>query len=212
MKWDVFLQIQEICDELGIRPIIGVVPDNRDPNLAVDTPNQDFWSIIRQLSQHKWIVAQHGYQHIYNDNKSEFRGLSYEDQYAKIQRGKQILEKQLGFSPTWWMAPAHSFDDVTCSVLRDLQFTHVTDGAALFPYEDKGLVWVPQQLWKPRTMPFGTWTICLHPNTMSQQDLDALFAFLRTHAEQFHNVSFTPKTSMLRIPFQIVWNAIRALY
>lgn len=212
MKWDAFLQIQNICHELGIKPIIGIVPDNQDANLIIDAPNQDFWKHMRKLSVEGWIIAQHGFQHIYNESKTEFRGLSYKDQYVKIHSGQRILEKKLGHSPRWWMAPAHSFDDVTCAVLRDLQFTHITDGAALFPYEHKGLVWVPQQLWRPRTMPFGTWTICLHPNTMSQQDLDALFAFLRAHTEQFHNVSFTSKTSISRIPFQIVWNAIRALY
>lgn len=36
---------------------------------------------------------------------------------------------------------------------------------SLYPYRDaRGIMWVPQQLWRFRKMLFGIWTICLHVN------------------------------------------------
>ena len=33
MDWEKFLAFKEILDTFGIKPLIGVVPDNRDENL-----------------------------------------------------------------------------------------------------------------------------------------------------------------------------------
>ena len=41
----------------------------------------------------------------------------------------------------------------------------ISDGLSLFPhrdFENKNVVWVPQQLWRFRYVPFGIWTICIH--------------------------------------------------
>jgi hypothetical protein len=34
------------------------------------------------------------------------------------------------------------------------------------------LLWVPQQIWRFRRVPFGLWTVCLHPNRWDEGDIE----------------------------------------
>ena len=63
MDWEKFLEFKALLDEHGIRPLIGVVPDNRDENLnrGAETgkaPGRekigDFWEYIRALQNEGW--------------------------------------------------------------------------------------------------------------------------------------------------------------
>ncbi len=214
MKWAPFIRIMDLCIKLNIHPVLGVVPDNQDPKLQIETTRSDFWEHIRSYESQGAIIAQHGYQHRYVTKNagiiginaySEFAGLSYNDQYEKIQRGKQMLEERLGTSPKWWMAPAHSLDEATCNALHELGFTYITDGIALYPYKEHGLTWVPQQLWSPRVMPTGVWTLCTHTNTISDNSLESLLSFMKEHQADFQNISFASKRSLFTTPMRLAW-------
>ena len=179
MNWENFDKIEKIFDKFWIKPILWVVPDNKDKNLDRFQQIEDFWWKIKSLEKKWWIVAQHWYQHkyctenswiIWLNKRSEFAWLSYKDQYEKIKKWKDILEKNLEINIKWWMAPANSFDNITCKVLKDLWFTHITDWIALFPFQKYWLNWLPQQIWKPKNQLFWIWTICLHIN-----DYDKIF-------------------------------------
>ncbi|HLC49409.1 MAG TPA: DUF2334 domain-containing protein [Candidatus Andersenbacteria bacterium] len=207
MRRSSFERIRAVCDSLNIKPIIGIIPDNQDPKLIVDQEWPDFWPTMRMLADHGWIVAQHGYQHLYNEYKTEFAGLPYDHQLRKITEGKKIIAEKIGHIPTWFMAPAHSYDKTTCAVLKKLHFTHITDGIAPYPFIKNELIHVPQQLWRPRSMPFGLWTICLHPNTMSIKEIHNLIAFMESHKEQFLDISLEPQSSPVTIPMQIAWKS-----
>lgn len=43
MNWENFSRIQKICDTYNIKPIIGVVPDNKDRRLDAYERIGDFW-------------------------------------------------------------------------------------------------------------------------------------------------------------------------
>ena len=81
MDWKKFNDFKELLDEYGIKPLIGVVPDNQDDNLerreenrgnGADWIPKDFWGYIRQLQEQGWVVAMHGYQHIYTQKKAVY--------------------------------------------------------------------------------------------------------------------------------------------
>jgi len=214
MNWSNFLKLLAIFEKYDIKPILGVIPDNQDKKLSVNPPQEDFWKIIRDLYQKKWIIAQHGYQHSYVtkksgiiglNNYSEFSNLSYEEQFKKIKRGKEILENYIGSPVSWWMAPAHSFDKNTCKALKELNFQYITDGVALFPFKKYGLNWIPQQIWKPQKKLFGTWTICIHPNGINDTFIKQLDSFIASNLTALNNVSFTPKKSILNLVFIPYW-------
>ena len=183
MKWDIWLKLEEILDKYDVKPIIGVIPDCKDPKLQFQEPKKDFWDWIKNLSQKGWYIAMHGYQHLYQtkdggliglNNYSEFAGLPYEVQAEKIYKAWEIFIHN-GIKPKIWMAPAHSFDINTLKALKEhTEIEYITDGFAIFPFTLYGFKWIPQQLWRFRKFPFGVWTICLHPNNMTFYDLEKL--------------------------------------
>lgn len=194
MNSENFSRLKDMLHQHDIKPIIGIIPDNADPKLMTEQPKDTFWMDMKSLSEKGWIIAQHGYRHEYItpnggllgiNQKSEFAGLSYERQLEKIALGKKILEERLGRSITWWMAPAHSFDENTCRALVDLQFKYISDGIALTPFQRFGLTWIPQQLWQPKKKLYGLFTICLHPDTMTPEFFTKLSLFLEQERGNF---------------------------
>jgi hypothetical protein len=78
------------------------------------------------------------------------------------------------------MSPAHTCDFNTLEAL--IQVTPIrliTDGIAIEPFVFKNITFVPQQLWWPENKKTGTWTICLHPNTMKKKNIIELSGILK---------------------------------
>lgn len=179
MNWTTWEQVEQILQRYQVRPILSVVPDNRDPHLQVNPPRADFWEWVRCRHQDGWTIAIHGYQHLYETShagilgihpRSEFAGLPLEKQREKLRTSLAIFhENQL--HPTVFVAPSHSFDALTLRVLKENDIDVLSDGFFLHPVRWYGLVWLPQQMWRFREMPVGIWTICFHHNTFGQTDL-----------------------------------------
>jgi len=186
MNWDKFNQIRGIFETYQICPLLGVVPDNRDDKLRIQDKNEDFWDIIRDLQRQGWSIAQHGTYHQYVTEEcgmlglkkaSEFAGLSYEEQYAKLEAGKQALEDH-GIDTDIFMAPGHTYDRNTVKALYSLGFRVVTDGLYTSPYYFDNLLFVPCRLQEYRNIK-GIDTICLHSNLMTEAEIKELEAFCK---------------------------------
>jgi len=189
-------QCADLIEEFALKPILAVVPDNRDPLLEVSPPEPAFWDEMRKLERAGAAIALHGYRHVKNSNSggflplhraSEFAGIDFETQRDWIREGLKVLRDR-GLSPRLWSAPWHSFDRNTLAALKEEGITVLSDGFARAPVLRGGLVWIPQQLWAPVPMRNGLWTICLHPNTMESAEMSELQSFLRAHAGQFTSV------------------------
>lgn len=185
MDWDNFYRLMDFFEKYSIKPLLGIIPFNKDPKLNANPHSDKFWDIMRELhNQNKAEFAQHGYEHLYVTNdrgilgkcylpQSEFAGLGYQEQYNKIVSGRKILQKE-GIYTDIWMAPAHTMDLNTVKALAKLGFKMVTDGIAVYPYCYKGLLFVPQQLWEYRYWPMGVATICLHINDQSEDVISGI--------------------------------------
>ena len=87
-----------------------------------------------------------------------------------------------GGEPTVWIVPGHSFDkDALVALKRETDIEIISDGIARNCFINDGFYWIPQQLWWFRKMPFGTYTICLHPNTMTTRGFQQLEQALRKY-------------------------------
>ena len=169
--------------DLDIKPIVAVVPDNGDPSLMVDPPDPSFWDSVRRWQDLGWTIAVHGHRHVYVtddpgivrlNRRSEFAGLPRDDQRDKLEAALAIFDRE-GVEGPSWVAPSHSFDRATLSVLRELEIDTISDGLFRLPHRDpEGPFWVPQQLWRFRQMPPGVWTVCSHPNTMTPDGVRGL--------------------------------------
>lgn len=177
MDWKVWEQIEPVLNKHGIKPIIAVVPDNRDPELIMEPARADFWEKVRAWQKMGWTVALHGHQHLYTtkhsgltkiNNYSEFVGLSYEEQRNKLEQGLKIFAEH-GVRANTWVAPAHSFDELTVKALLELGISTISDGYYFWPIKRLGATWIPQQLWRFRRMPAGLWVVCFHHNEFVEQ-------------------------------------------
>jgi hypothetical protein len=84
--------------------------------------------------------------------------------------------------PEVWVAPAHTFDENTLRALKSLDIHAISDGFQIWPHTDhEGFFWIPQQLGAFYSMPFGTWTVCIHP----QDRLYSNLATFRQKIERF---------------------------
>ena len=187
MDWNKFNLLCKLFDDYQLCPLLCVVPCNKDPHLNIGSHLASFWDSMRMLKEKGWAIGQHGYTHslctknrglLRAGNWSEFAGLSYEEQCEKIKKGKLLLKEE-GLNADIWIAPAHTFDYVTLQALCDNGFRYVSDGLSLFPYEERGLKFIPCQRGAPKYIfKYGLWTICIHPNHITPDDILKLKRFI----------------------------------
>lgn len=193
MHRDRWLRLQEMLREFGVRPILALVPENRDPELAVSPPDAQFWDTMRAMESAGAAIALHGFRHVCVrrgggllplSRSGEFAGVPLAVQQEWIRRGLAILRGK-GLTPKLWVAPRHNFDASTLRALRGEGIFYLSDGLMREPTARGGMMWIPQQLWSPVEKSTGLWTICVHPNTLEQRGIHRLREFLMTHAAQF---------------------------
>jgi predicted deacetylase len=177
--------IEAMLDELGIQPLVAIVPDNRHPELMHSPAAPDFWERAKAWEERGWTIAMHGLHHLYHSvdrrrlilplyDHSEFGGLPEPAQAALLRQSWALFEAH-GIRPTVWIAPSHSFDGATVRALRsETPIRIISDGLSIDYFFEDGFVWLPQQLWKPEPRRRGLWTICLHPNGMDDTAIDDL--------------------------------------
>jgi predicted deacetylase len=210
MDWERFWALLRLFQRNRVKPLLGIVPDNRDKKLDRQKPEPQFWETMCLLVERGLVeIAQHGYQHIltrtsenallkHNENRrverSEFAEYSHQEQLERIMKGREIL-KDRGLATDYWFAPNHSFDLTTLNALKTAGFTAVSDGIALLPYKYRGLIFIPQQLWRPAWVPTGVFTICLHSNEITNREVKSIRQFLRTPV---HMTSFDTEVRSFR--------------
>lgn len=205
--WDSF---EPLLVEYGIRPILAVVPDNRDPELVHDLADCEFWSLMRRWEHSGAVIALHGYRHLCQSSGhpllplhryTEFAGVDEGTQRAWIEEGLAILRRH-GLHPQLFVAPRHGFDKATLRALRAVGIGVISDGFGRRPFLRDGVTWIPQQLWKPAAQRNGLWTICLHSNSTPNAEVLLLRDFLRANASQFISV---PEALSLQMTTSIGW-------
>ena len=193
-RWD---RMESLLDHYGIKPMVGVIPHNEDPEQNVNPEDECFWDKVKNWTNKGWEIALHGYNHCYLSNdglkglnpmwqRSEFAGLSIDAQRKKIKDGISIMRKH-EVNPLFFFAPSHTFDENTLTALReesDIRF--ISDTIALRPYHYKDFTFSPQIVGSARHMPLsGIYTFCYHPNTMNDSNFKELESFIKEYQRSF---------------------------
>jgi hypothetical protein len=178
----------------GIRSIIAIVPENADPALARLPPDPSFWQRARSWALARHMIGLHGWSHVLRPSprglvpiqpRSEFVGLPIAEQRRRVSAGVRAFAAN-GIVPEAWVAPAHGFDTSTLQALRlESEIRVISDGLTGRAVRREDFVWLPQQLWRPRVMRNGLWTICLHPNEMDDGAIRAVDAFAKSRVSSF---------------------------
>jgi predicted deacetylase len=178
-KWNA---IEKILERLDIKPIVAVIPNNCDHTLHYSRKNKNFWKTVKRWQNKGWLIGMHGYKHNFHYiersklllpfyDRSEFAGLDFKLQCTLIKKAYDKFARR-SITPILWIAPAHSFDEITLDALREVtNIRIVSDGIFLSTIKYQNFTFIPQQLWDVKKKFFGVWTICLHPNTMSYKDI-----------------------------------------
>lgn len=175
-------------DNFGIKPLLGIVPLCNDPELMFEPSHIDFWEQMRKLKLKGYLIAMHGVTHVYdssgkgilNRGKSEFVGHSYEEQFNKIKRGKEVMKAE-GLDTDIFFAPSHSYDNNTLKALYDNGFKYVSDGKSNKPYVSHGIKAIPcihgGLLRSGRIRKRGIYTAVIHTSewVAKNQNAESLF-------------------------------------
>lgn len=196
-------RMEDILDKYGVRPLVGIIPANSDPETMIDVEDYQFWEKVHKWTAKGWIMALHGYNHVCITHegginpvhqRSEFAGLGYEEQAEKITKGYQLLEEH-GVEPQYFFAPSHTFDRITLKAIKDsTPIRKISDFIATKPYKKDDFTIVPCQMGKLREMPIsGYWCACYHPNNMNDEEFETLENFLKATAKHFISFDELPK-------------------
>ena len=190
-KW---LRMEQLLDKYSIKPIVGVIPDCKDPEMDQYMYDDEFWERVRGWISKGWKIALHGYEHIYCtedgginpvNKRSEFAGVPLDEQKKKIKNGLEIFRKH-GIVPRIFFAPSHTFDENTIKALKEeSDIRIISDTIANDVYYNKGIYFVPQQSGRCRKLPFKVITFCYHPNAMTDIDFRILDTFLKNYHSDF---------------------------
>lgn len=186
---DRWMRVLELVLNRGWRPLIAVVPQNADPDLKRAPPDPSFFDTLRALAALGCPLGLHGFEHrlrprvkglVPRNAYGEWAGEELAVQRERMRRAWAATVEQ-GWRPEWWVAPAHNMDLATIQALtQETPIRQVSDGWSLRPYRRYGVLWLPQQLGAPRHLPFGFWTVALHPNIMDRMDLKRLASWLHS--------------------------------
>jgi len=194
MNWNKFFIIKNVLEKYNIKSILGVVPKCEDKFLEVEKVYPDYYENLRKFALYGDTIAQHGYEHLFdsksrgfygNTLNSEFAGSSYETQLIKLSKGKKILEKESLWRPVF-MAPNHSFDNLTIKALKKLNFKIILDGFAMSPFLKQDIYFIPQISSRPLPsfLPILS-QLCIHINTISEKELFQLILFIERNHKLF---------------------------
>lgn len=189
---------ENLLDRYNIKPIVGVIPENKDPQLLRFDYVEKFWSKVHTWQRKGWVIALHGYNHVYEtdagginpvNKRSEFAGLPLDVQKEKIRKGNNIF-LQHGIHTEIFYAPSHTFDLNTLQALKEeTDIKVISDTIANDVYFENDFYFIPQQSGIVRKLPFTTTTFCYHPNKMSELDFNNLENFLICYNNSFISYS-----------------------
>ena len=182
MNWHLMAKCEKIFDELNIKPVMGVIPNNQDKDLLVYPKKENFWQIVKKWQLKGWEIAMHGYNHIYDNDtnkkdffeyggKSEFYGHSLDSQSKKIKKGLDIFKKN-NIKIRTFFSPNHTYDFNTFKALKLSGINEVIDGYGFNPYLEDNIIFIPQLFYKPFFLPFGLQTTQIHLNYWTENEFN----------------------------------------
>ncbi len=191
MNWDLMKKCENLFSQYNIKPLLGVIPNNKDDEFLKYEKIEDFWKKVREWQDKGWEISMHGFDHVYKTEthkkdffgyggRSEFYGCTYEDQKNKILNGLNIFKSEK-IKIRSFFAPNHTYDLNTLKAIKECGIPTVIDGYGLFPYEERGLNFIPQLFYKEIMLPFGIQSTQIHLNYMNEQKFRRFEKFLKDH-------------------------------
>ena len=194
MNWDLMKKSELLFDEYQIKPVLGVIPENKDKELLNYPKKDNFWEQVRIWKNKGWEIAMHGYTHVYdkaskNDDyfnyggESEFCGHSLETQTFRIKNGlKKFNDEKIKVRT--FFAPNHAYDRNTFIALKNCGIYQIIDGYGFMPYVENDIKFIPQLFYKVLALPFGIQTTQIHLNYWKSEDFNNFEKFIKKNSNK----------------------------
>ena len=215
MNWDFMNKIEILFDNYSIKPVLGVIPNNKDKDLLKYPYKENFWEKVRAWQKKGWEISMHGNTHVYeNQSKkkdyfgyggnSEFYGHSLEKQSHKIREGLNKFKSEKVEVRSFY-APNHTYDLNTFTALKINGINQVIDGYGLFPHTENDIDFIPQLFYKNILLPFGIQSTQVHLNYYSDKEIIQFEKFIKkkyqkiiTYDEALNKINNSAFSSFLR--------------
>lgn len=189
MKWDLMKKCENLLDKYKIKPLLGVIPINKDREFLKYKKNSNFWNQVRKWHAKGWEISMHGCYHLYSKDtknkdyfgyggKSEFYGHKYLDQKKLIKTGLEKFIKE-NIPIRSFYAPNHTYDSNTLKAIKNCGIKNVIDGYGFFPYTKNNLNFIPQLFYKEIFLPFGIQCTQIHLNYWKKNDFKKFEKFIK---------------------------------
>ena len=195
MKWEFMERIEILFDDFDIKPVLGVIPDNKNLELlSYPKKNQNFWNQVRLWKNKGWEIGMHGTHHLYDKSctkidylghggNTEFCGHPFHKQLEKIEMGLNKFRAER-IPVRTFIAPNHTFDKNTLLALKKCGINEVIDGYGLMPYEEHEINFIPQLFYKIIKLPFGIQCFQIHLNYFKQKNFDDFKNFIKKNSKK----------------------------
>ena len=212
MNWKYMDKCEKLFDKINVKPLVGIIPENKDPSLLNFPKNPFFWQRVKKKKKKGWEISMHGFNHLYDSKTkfkdyfgyggdSEFFGHNYDHQFKKIKLGKEKLLSE-GLKVNSFFAPNHTYDKNTFLALSNNNIEVIIDGYGLFPYSEHNLTFIPQLFYKETIMlPFGLQSTQIHLNNWEEKYFNKFQNFLvknKSRIMTYHQVLNKTSNSKLK--------------
>lgn len=131
------LNIIEQFEKRGISFTLGVIPyicqgNQKDPSpqALIPLPPEKGDVLKKKIESGTIHVALHGFSHQTNTplDPTEFSGIGYSEQVKRLEKGKELIEKQTGVRVESFVPPWNRYDQNTLLALEDAGFEILSAG------------------------------------------------------------------------------------
>lgn len=195
MNWDLMSKLESLFDNHSIKPVLGVIPNNRDEDFLSFPRNDNFWDQVRKWQDKGWEIVQHGDTHIYDrlcskksdyfeyGGGSEFFGHPLNVQEKRIKNGLEKFKREK-INIRSFFAPNQTYDENTFIALKNCGINEVIDGYGLMPYTEKNVKFIPQLFEKVVLLPFGIQSTKLHLHIWDENDYKKFENFIKINSKK----------------------------
>ena len=195
MNWNLMSKLESLFDNYSIKPVLGVIPNNRDEDFLSFPRNDNFWDQVRKWQVKGWEIVQHGDTHIYDrlcskksdyfeyGGGSEFFGHPLDVQEKRIKNGLEKFKREK-INIRSFFAPNQTYDENTFIALKNCGINEVIDGYGLMPYTEKNVKFIPQLFEKVVLLPFGIQSTKLHLHVWDENDYKKFENFIKINSKK----------------------------
>ena len=203
MNWSIMDKCESLFDKNNIKPLVGVIPKNKDPDLLKFSKNNGFWERVNSWQNKGWEISMHGMSHVYSQysNKkdifnyggnSEFYNLDFKTQSKMISSGIKIFnDKKVKVRS--FFAPNHIYDQNTLKALSENKIKIVIDGYGLFPFLKDEILFIPQLFYRELFLPFGIQSTQIHLNNWENNHFLNFEKLIDKHLSKIVNLDYILK-------------------